>query len=264
VEITMAVAPPLADLMRSLPGVRRVLTRVEDARDSDCDAWTYVCSLPHRLGVDATRLQVNLPAGATGYLQTNPARRARWREWLGPRKTGANGRPERRVGIVWSGRPDNDYERRRSPALAQLTALGRVPGVRWLALQTGARAAEALGANAPWPIEVLSDAELGSFADTAALMAELDLLISIDTAYTHLAGAIGAPVWLMLPRANDWRWSLQSESSPWYPSVRIFRQHSIDDWVGVAQRIAQALADLEDPPGNASVVDAGRGKTGAL
>ena len=266
VDITMAAAPPLADLMRSLPGVQRVLTRVEDARDSGCDAWTFVCSLPHRLGVDATRLQVNRAAGASGYLQAEPARRARWREWLGPRKSGADGRPERRVGIVWSGRPDNDYERRRSPALAQLTALGQVPGVRWLALQTGARAAEALGPHAPWPIEVLSDAELGTFADTAALMAELDLLISIDTAYTHLAGAIGAPVWLMLPRANDWRWSLEAERSPWYPSVRIFRQSAIDDWQGVAQRIAQALSGLEAqaPQGQASVQNVGQGKGGTL
>jgi ADP-heptose:LPS heptosyltransferase len=115
--------------------------------------------------------------------------------------------------------------------------------VRWLALQTGARAAEATGPGAPWPIEVLSDAQLGSFADTAALIAELDLLVSIDTAYTHLAGALGAPVWLMLPRGADWRWSLKEETSPWYPSVRIFRQASIGDWTGVAQRMAQALAD---------------------
>jgi cytochrome c-type biogenesis protein CcmH/NrfG len=269
VDITMAVAPPLADLMRTLPGVGRVLTRIEDARDSGCDAWTFVCSLPHRLGVDATRVRVTSlhetaaprPGGAAassgpvnavdamhapGYLQADPARRARWRERLGPRLPGPDGRPQRRIGLVWSGRAENDYERRRSPPLAALAPLGQVPGIRWLALQTGARAAEAVGAQAPWPIEVMGEAELGSFADTAALMAELDLLISIDTAYTHLAGAIGAPVWLMLPRAADWRWSLQAETSPWYPSVRIFRQQAAGDWAGVAQRIAQALGRL--PP----------------
>lgn len=242
VAITMAVAPPLADLMRGLPGVQRVLTRIEDARETGCDAWTFVCSLPHRLGVDATRLQV-MPSGARGYLNADPPNRARWRERLGPRPTDAHGRTQRRIGLVWSGRADNDYERRRSPPLSALAALGQVSGVRWLALQTGARAAEATGPRAPWPIEVMSDAELGSFADTAALIAELDLLISIDTAYTHLAGALGAPVWLMLPRAADWRWSLQPEASPWYPSVRIFRQPSAGDWEDVAQRMAQALAD---------------------
>lgn len=269
VDITMAVAPPLADLMRTLPGVGRVLTRIEDARDSGCDAWTFVCSLPHRLGVDATRVRVTSlhepaaprPGGAAassgpvnavdamhapGYLQADPARRARWRERLGPRLPGPDGRPQRRIGLVWSGRAENDYERRRSPPLAALAPLGQVPGIRWLALQTGARAAEAIGPEAPWPIEVMGEAELGSFADTAALIAELDLLISIDTAYTHLAGAIGAPVWLMLPRAADWRWSLQAETSPWYPSVRIFRQQAAGDWAGVAQRLAQALGRL--PP----------------
>jgi hypothetical protein len=247
VDITMAVAQPLADLMRTLPGVRRVLTRIEDARDSGCDFWTFVCSLPHRLGVDATRLGVT-HAEAPGYLQADSVRRARWRERLGPRPADAQGRPQRRIGLVWSGRAENDYERRRSPPLAALAPLGQVPGIRWLALQTGARAAEAAGPQAPWPIEVLSDAELGSFADTAALIAELDLLISIDTAYTHLAGALGAAVWLMLPRAADWRWSLQAETSPWYPSVRIFRQHTTGEWAGVAQRIAQALPNLLDLP----------------
>ena len=112
VAITMAVAPPLADLMRGLPGVQRVLTRIEDARETGCDALTFVCSLPHRLGVDATRLQV-MPSGARGYLNADPPNRARWRERLGPRPTDAHGRTQRRIGLVWSGRADNDCERRR-------------------------------------------------------------------------------------------------------------------------------------------------------
>lgn len=248
IEVTMAVAPPLADLMRSLPGVSRVVTRIEDARDSGCDAWTFVCSLPHRLGVDATRLGVPLPPGRRGYLQADLDRRERWRHWLGPRPTDSEGRPQRRVGLVWSGRPENDYERRRSPPFDSLAPLASVAGIRWIALQTGARAAEATRPGAPLTVQVLSDADLGSFADTAALIAELDLLVSIDTAYTHLAGSLGAAVWLMLPQAADWRWSLHAETSPWYPSVRIFRQATAGDWPGLARRLAQALQTWAETP----------------
>ena len=97
-------------------------------------------------------------------------------------------------------------------------------------------------ASATVAIDLLGAAELGSFDDTAALIAELDLLITVDTAFAHLAGGLGAPVWLMLPKAADWRWALAPERTPWYPSMRLFRQHRAGDWDEVLARVAAALA----------------------
>jgi ADP-heptose:LPS heptosyltransferase len=91
------------------------------------------------------------------------------------------------------------------------------------------------------PIEVLSPEELGTFEDTAALMAELDAVVTVDTAFSHLAGALGVPTLLMLPEAPDWRWWLQPETSPWYPSVRLFRQASAGRWDDVVARVGKAL-----------------------
>jgi ADP-heptose:LPS heptosyltransferase len=94
------------------------------------------------------------------------------------------------------------------------------------------------------PIEVLTPQELGTFEDTAALMAELDAVVTIDTAFSHLAGALGVPTLLLLPEAPDWRWWLQPETSPWYPSVRLFRQASAPRWDDAVGRVARALSLL--------------------
>ena len=237
-EVILGVSAPLQDLMRSLAGTA-VLTSLDEIRSQAYDCWTFVGSLPHRLGVEASSIGMPVP-----YLAAEPARRQAWRQRLSRSPARA------RVGLVWGGRPEADYERRRALSLGALARLGEVPGVAWYGLQHDARAGDAHARREGLVVEPISGPELGSFADTAALIAELDLLVTVDTAYCHLAGAIGAPAWLMLPTAADWRWSLQRERSPWYPSVRIFRQATPGDWEGVVAQVAQALRlALERPAG---------------
>ena len=126
-------------------------------------------------------------------------------------------------------------------AFSALVPLGDVAGVSFYGLQEGAAARQA----ADCPEFALTDfsAEWQSFDDTAALVANLDLVITVDTAVAHLAGAMGKPVWVLLPAGPDWRWLLGREDSPWYPAMRLFRQRAPGDWAEVIGRVARALAE---------------------
>lgn len=228
-QVTLAVGPPLAQLMLGLPGCARVVTRIEEARESGCDYWTFVASLPHRLRVNAQHVGIDGP-----YLHADDARRTAWRQRL------THLGPGRRVGLVWGGRPENEYERRRTVPLQALAALrSALPEVRWVSLQMGPRAGDA--ASGALPMEVLSPDELGSFADTAALLCELDALVSVDTAFAHLAGALGRPLQLMLPVGCDWRWGQHGDRTAWYASARLHRQTAAGRWDDVVTRVAAAL-----------------------
>jgi hypothetical protein len=125
--------------------------------------------------------------------------------------------------------------------LAKLAPLGQAPGVRFFSLQKGEAAAEAKTPPAGMELTDWTE-ELKDFADTAALIANLDLVIAVDTAVVHLAGAMGKPVWTLLPYVPDWRWLLQRQDSPWYPSMRLFRHPSRGDWDSVITRVAEALS----------------------
>lgn len=139
-----------------------------------------------------------------------------------------------RVGIVWQGRPTHPDDRWRSMALAELAGLWALPGIRWVSLQKDG------GAHPAWlPQDMAGCAD---FADTARIVAGLDLVISIDSAVAHLAGALGRPVWLLLPTVADWRWQLQGDTTPWYPQMRLFRQGAGESWGPVLGRVAGALA----------------------
>jgi Flp pilus assembly protein TadD len=145
-----------------------------------------------------------------------------------------------KVGLVWAGRPTHKNDRDRSIKLSMLAPLSLVPGVRFFSLQKGAASAQAK--TPPAGMELVDwTAELKDFADNAALIANLDLVISVDTAMAHLAGAMGKPVWTLLPKIPDWRWLLEREESPWYPSMRLFRQPKRGDWESVIKRVADEL-----------------------
>jgi tetratricopeptide (TPR) repeat protein len=242
-EVVMGVAPPLEGLMRSLPGCSQVLTQLDDTRNAGCDYWVFVGSLAQRLQIDRAQLDTGGP-----YLRARDDLRVRWRELLerrvGPGRSVGTGGSAKRVGLVWGGRPENEYERRRALPFEALLPLGQVDGVRLVSLQLGPRAQDLQRHPGALPIEVLTPQELGTFEDTAALMAELDAVVTIDTAFSHLAGALGVPTLLLLPEAPDWRWWLQPETSPWYPSVRLFRQASAPRWDDAVGRVARALSLL--------------------
>jgi tetratricopeptide (TPR) repeat protein len=143
-----------------------------------------------------------------------------------------------RVGLAWAGNPTHPRDRYRSITLSFLEPLLRLQGVHFFSLQMGPVAAEL--AATPVPITDLSHA-IHDMADTAALIAHLDLVIAVDTSVVHLAGALGKPVWVLLPIAPDWRWLLGRQDSPWYPTMRLFRQSRFGDWESVVEMVRAAL-----------------------
>ncbi|MDD9877131.1 MAG: tetratricopeptide repeat protein [Magnetovibrio sp.] len=191
------------------------------------DHYIPLLSLP---GVFGTTIET-IPRSAA-YLNAEPARVAHWRGRLA-----GEGRA---VGIAWRGNPDNPNDRRRSVDPGLLGRLLNIGGCRFFSLQK-------VPADGDWeilegqgPITDLGP-DLGDFAETAAVIEALDLVITVDTATAHLTGALGAPGWLMLPYVPDWRWMMDREDSPWYPSIRLFRQPEPADWPAVVERIAQEL-----------------------
>ncbi|MGC2856231.1 tetratricopeptide repeat protein [Novispirillum sp. DQ9] len=217
----------LVGLFGTLPNVAAVVGRGSPTRPAH-DAHAALLSLPHLLGL--TTLPDTVP-----YLRPDPGRVEHWRPRLGPQRG-------LRVGLVWAGNPEFKDDRRRSPGLAALLPLLDVPGVTFFALQKGAGRAD-LEALKPRLGPNLTDLgpEIGDFVDTAAIMAGLDLVISSCTAPPHLAGALGRPVWLVLPYSADWRWLAHGDGSPWYPTARLFRQDRPGDWASVVGRVRAAL-----------------------
>ena len=242
----LACERPLLPLLANLPGVQVV---AKDEPLPRYDAWIDQMSLPH---VFATRPDT-IPS-ASGYLRADPDRVARWAARL-PRA--------RKVGVTWAGNPAHSNDCRRSlppEAVSRLLRLGESSVVN---LQIGSRASEV---GLPDFTSLLTD-----YAETAALVANLDLVLTVDTSVAHVAGALGVPCWVMLPFAPDWRWMLGRNDTPWYDSVRLFRQPRTGDWDGVLDAIGDALHSdahgttrRESPAGGSAVKgsDHGRGSEG--
>lgn len=228
--VLLGVPPELKRLAASCPGVARILTTGDDA--PEFDFHSPLMSLPLAFGTTVDTIPASAP-----YLAADASAIASWGDRLG-----SGTLP--RVGLVWAGKPRKGnpeslaVDRLRSMALAQLQPLLQTPGVQFYSLQLG-EAAEQVTAY-PALIDVCAD--LHDFHDTAALIAHLDLVISVDTAVAHLAGALGKPVWLLDRHHPCWRWLRDRTDSPWYPLMRIFRQHGPGDWAGVVQQVQAALA----------------------
>jgi hypothetical protein len=140
---------------------------------------------------------------------------------------------------VWRGNPKHHNDRNRSVALELLQDLVMIEGARFFSLQLGPTPAEDQWLRSRAIIDL--GPELSNYAATARCLAELDLLITVDTSVAHLAGALGRPVWTLLPACNDWRWLQDREDTPWYPSMRLFRQNGLRNWKPVADRVASDL-----------------------
>ena len=243
-RVVLQVQPPLVRLLRrSLPGMAAVVARGEALPDYDLHC--PMMSLPYGFG---TRLET-VP-GSTPYLTPCDDAVARWRTRL----HGA-GRQRLWVGLVWAGAswplwagapPPGTaavwpLDRRRSMTLDRLAPLAGVPGVRFVSLQLGAAAA----ASSPPGMDLLDPmAEMADFDDTAALVANLDLVIAVDTAVAHLAGALGRPVWLLSRYDACWRWLAGRRDSPWYPGLRVYRQPDPGNWESVVAEVAGDLRHL--------------------
>ncbi len=217
----------LASLMQGVPGVSRVVARGDPL--PPFDAHAPLMSLP---GVFGTTLE-SIPWSGP-YVRADADRASRWD--LDAYGTGL------RVGLVWAGRPQQWDDRKRSLSLAQLAPLGAAGGVTFFSLQVGEAAAQAAAPPAGMRLVDLTS-RIADFSDTAALVSRLDLVVTIDTSVAHLAGAMGAPVWVLVAHAPDWRYHLAREDQPWYPSMRLFRQARDGDWTGAIDRLAAALAE---------------------
>jgi hypothetical protein len=195
------------------------------------DAHCPLMSLPL-----AFRTEVATIPAAVPYLYADEHKRRQWRDRLGEKRG-------LRVGLVWAGNPEHGNDQNRSVALKALGPLLDLP-VEFHSLQREYRDGDEawLGRQAP----LIRDhrQELNDFSDTAALAAELDLVISVDTSVAHLAGALGRPVWILLPFVPDWRWLIERTDSPWYPSATLFRQSRLGDWDSVIGKVRGELAKL--------------------
>ena len=150
-----------------------------------------------------------------------------------------------RVGICWQGNPEFPGDRARSIPLAAFAPLAEIRGVRLISLQKVAGLDQLAAVRGQFEVRELGpeyDEESGAFMNAAAVIENLDLVIAADTAIAHLAGALGAPVWIALPKVPDWRWLLTGDTSPWYPTMRLFRQSRAGDWDGLFGRIVEALS----------------------
>ena len=223
------------------PRLRRLLSSKAEARFADSppagklfDAQIAISSLPRAFG---TRLET-IPA-AVPYLSAEPALREIWRK-----RIGAEGF---KVGVVWQGNPDPEADRSRSMPLTALAPLAEVAGVRLISLQKGIGEEQLVNLPPSFQVETLGadfDAGADAFVDTAAAMTCLDLTITCDTSVAHLAGALGVPVWVALKSDAEWRWLTKRADSPWYPTMRLFRQKRRGVWSDVFEAMAGELAQL--------------------
>ncbi|MGH7125469.1 MAG: tetratricopeptide repeat protein [Stellaceae bacterium] len=244
-EVLIGCSPELLPLIGAIRGAGRSFVRWEHI--PPFDAYCALSSLPGLFKTDLGSIPASVP-----YLACDPEIARRWAERLASACVGSR----LRVGIAWAGRPSHPRDRQRSARWADLAPLTRLSGVSLASLQK-----EVPAPDRPELARATGLIDLGQgladFSETAGVLGNLDLVVTVDTSLAHLAGALGKPVWLMLPRVPDWRWMLGREDSPWYPTARLFRQDARGEWAGVIERVARELRAVLDgdrgrllPPGS--------------
>lgn len=225
-----SLSSPLKDLLKTVPGIERIVVPVELLPEFQVHA--PLLSLPHILGTTLETIPSQIP-----YLTPPVGHDLKLEPLPGTRL---------KVGIVWASGYNKrnrglfkNYQQRSCP-LSMFSRLFSTPGITFYSLQVGHNAADITQLEGEHQVQDLSH-QINDFTDTAALVAQMDLVISVDTAVAHLAGALGKPVWLLLSSPHEWRWLKNREDSPWYPTMRLFRQSQSPDWEEVLERVAHAL-----------------------
>jgi tetratricopeptide (TPR) repeat protein len=227
--VLLECQPQLKRLLGRLEGIEQIIGP-QDALP-DFDVQCPLLSIAQLLGTTAKNIPANVP-----YLSAEPEMVERWRSQVQERApVGAL-----KVGLAWAGNPGHYNDATRSITLSQFAGLGRVDGVAFYSLQKGPAAKQIADAPAELRLIDLTD-QIDDFADTAALIANLDVVIAVDTAVAHLAAAMGKPTWLLVAFVPDWRWMLKHQDSPWYPTMRLFRQEKIGDWREALQAVGVLL-----------------------
>jgi len=224
----------LKSLIQNVDGIQEVITYGDQL--PEFDVYVPILSLPFIFLPMTEDIPANIP-----YLNVDPFLKEKWRKII------QSGPDNLKVGLVWSGNTRNVNLRYKSCLLNEFAPLAKPGAAAFYSLQKGAAAAQAKN---PPPGMTLFDytEEINDFSDTAAFITKLDLIISVDTAVAHLAGALGKPVWTLLPYAADWRWMLNRKDSPWYPSMKLFRQNSPGDWDPLIDLVGKELENLAKCP----------------
>jgi tetratricopeptide (TPR) repeat protein len=225
-EVHLFVQRGLARLLSGVAGIASV-TEV-GGQPPKCDAVWPLASLPQAFGTELATIPANVP-----YLSTPADRAAAWQERLGVE-------PGLRIGLAWSGASGHGLDRFRSIPADRFSRLLRVPGCSFHLLQTEVRDADRAW-MAGQPLLTDHGSALEDYTETAAAVSAMDLVISVDTSLAHLAGALGRSVWILLAHSADWRWMMERDDSPWYPTARLFRQQHRGDWDGVLADVEAAL-----------------------
>jgi tetratricopeptide (TPR) repeat protein len=227
--VLLEAQSPLKLLLSSVDGVAQTLARGEPLPPFDLHC--PLMSLPLAFGTTLGSIPAEVP-----YLHAPADRLAQWRSRLGEKKS-------LRIGIAWAGSAQHKNNHQRSIALDRFAALLAVPGIEFVSVQKDISPTDAAALSGHANIIHIGD-ELHDFSDTAAVISLLDLVVSADTAVAHLTGALGRPVWVLVPFSPDFRWLLGREDSPWYPTARVFRQPRLGDWESVIARVHDELERL--------------------
>jgi tetratricopeptide (TPR) repeat protein len=233
-HVVVECQPPLVPLLTTVAGIDLLVPR--GAPLPNFDVHTPLLSLPNIFKTTIGTIPNEVP-----YLYANDKLVERWHGGLN-----ASGQAFA-VGIAWQGNPAFRGDNRRSMPLASFAPLARVPGIRLISLQKGPGTTQLTALGMHFPVLNLGtevDQNAGAFMDTAAIMKHLDLVVCSDSAIAHLAGGLGVPVWVALSLVPDWRWLLEREDSPWYPTMRLFRQTQLEQWNDVFDRIAAELENV--------------------
>ncbi len=238
-RVVVLCQPALARLIERCEGIDEVFDVTGD--EPDCHIQAPLMSLPAIFGTTMATIPARVP-----YLHADPSLVEHWRSVLN-RVVGPTPGPRPfLVGIAWQGRPENDGDHWRSFPLARFAPLAKLPGVRLISLQVGHGTDQIPALGDRFPVVELPGLDGGDFSETAAVIRLLDLVIAPCTAVAHLAGGLGARTWVPLSYIGDWRWLARREDSPWYPSLKLFRQTKLGDWEPVFRRMTEALwSELE-------------------
>jgi tetratricopeptide (TPR) repeat protein len=219
---------PLINLLRGFNGIDELLEYAPDRQlPVEYDVYTSLLDMPFIFETTVETVPSGLP-----YIYADPSKSLHWRDKLSG--------PGLKVGIVWAGSPEHGNDRYRSCSLKNFAPLGEIEGVRLYGLQKGQAARQMNEYAGILPVTNISE-YFNDLADTAAAIDNLDLVVSVDTSVLHLAGAMGKTVWALLPYAPEWRWMLNRKDSPWYPTMRLFRQSNWNDWDQVFSSVAEEL-----------------------
>lgn len=227
-NVIMPCNPALVRLFRTVKGIDRIIEEGEAIPHYDCRA--PFMSLPHVFSTTLEAIPAKIP-----YLSADPAMAAHWQERL-------SGLAGKKIGIVWRGNPGHTNDHNRSMPVEQMAKIFAGLQVALVVLQKDAAAAELDVLKRDHQV-VNAGLDLKDFADSAALVKNLDLVVTVDTAVCHLAGALGAKTWTLLAYGPDWRWMLGRADTPWYPTMALFRQRGVDDWASVVRDAAMRLAE---------------------